>query len=275
MNNTRITAIGNNILQNFIRENKYNAAAPFEIKPTERFNGLIKAYAHYLPDVIALQECDEGWHDLLDSENGLPALGYAAATDGFTDESLRMIRNVIYFKADRFTVEAAGYGMYDGTSHGAAANPWCYSWAILVDKKSGARFAFTSTHFIWVSIDNFAMRDKFAVQLSTFIAELEAKYSVPVVAMGDYNAHLKEPAYSTMKKTLLSAREVAPERINMEYKSTNRIGLPPELDESGIMSVDHCFISRSGIVPKRYELLIEPGTYVYSDHVPQRLIFDI
>ena len=148
MSNKHITAVGNNIFQNYIRENKYNAEAPFAIPPTERFKLLMAAYSHYLPDLIALQECDEGWHDLLDSDSGLPSLGYAAATDGFTDQPLRMIRNTVYYKKDRFDVEAAGYGMYDGTSHGALANPWCYSWAVLKDRESGARLAFTSTHFV-------------------------------------------------------------------------------------------------------------------------------
>ena len=267
--------MGNNIFQNFIRENKYNADAPFAIPPTERFEGFMAAYSHYSPDIIALQECDEGWHDLIDSKAGLPSLGYAAATDGHTNEELRMIRNVLYVRTDRLEVEDAGYGMYDGTSHGALANPWCYSWAVLRDKVTGARFLTSSTHFVWVSIDNWAARDRFAHQLSALIAGLEKKYSVPSVSMGDYNAHFDEPAYSTMKTDLLSARDVATERANMEFRSTNRVGQPPQPDSDGHGVVDHCFISKSGVIPKRYELLIEPLSYSYSDHVPQRFEFEI
>jgi len=270
-----LTMMGNNIFQCFILENKYNADAPFAIPPTERFEKLMRCYAHYTPDIIAFQECDEGWHDLLDGADGLDTLGYTAATDGYTNESLRMIRNILYYKKDRLTVEEAGYEMYDGTSHGAIANPWCYSWAIFKDKVTGKRFAATSTHFVWVSIDNWAARDRFAHQLSEFIVRIEKEYGVPSVSMGDYNAHIDEPAYSTMKTNLLSAREVTPYMLNMELKSTNRVGQPPQPDTDGHGIVDHCFISEKGVSPKVYELLIDPMTYAYSDHVPQRLTFEI
>ena len=225
----------------------------------------------YDPDIAGLQEVCTKWIQLLN--NGIS--DKYGIIHPRTPDNLHPNFSVIIYKKDRFEVEAAGYGMYDGTSHGALANPWCYSWAVLKDKESGARFAFTSTHFVWVSIDNWAMRDRFAHQLSAFLADLEKKYSVPVVAMGDYNAHVKEPAYSTMKSSLLSAREVAIERINMEYKTTNRVGQPPALNESGTDAVDHCFISPEGLIPHRYELIIEPRSYAYSDHVPQRLTFEL
>lgn len=272
---TEYTVIGNNILQCYIKENKCNPDAPFDLLPRERHELLMTAYRSYSPDIITLQECDEGWHDLLDREGGLPSLGYAPATDGFTDEPLRMIRNPVYFKRDRFEVEASGYGMYDGTDHGALANPWCYTWAVLRDRSCSKRFAVTSTHFVWVSIDNWEMRNRFALQLSAFLAELEEKHKVPVVALGDYNAHPKEPAYSTMKTHLLSAREVAQERINMEYRTATHFGRAPEICAEARGIVDHCFISRRGIIPRKYELIIEPMSYAYSDHVPQRLTFEL
>ena len=275
MRNTEFTAIGNNIFQCFIRENKRNGNAPFAILPRERFEGLMKAYTHYSPDIIALQECDEGWHDLLNSPEGLPSLGYTAATECFIERPTRLVRNVIYCKADKFSVEAAGYSDYEGTGNGRDANPWCYSWAILCHKESGKRFAVTSTHLIWVSIDNWEMRDRFAHQLAAFIDGLCAEYGLPAVAIGDYNAHVMEPAYSTMKTRLLSAREAADERINMEYKSTNRLGCPPDLDTDGRGVVDHCFITPGRILPKKYELLVDPMTYAYSDHLPHRLTFEV
>ena len=273
---TPITMTGNNILQNFICENKYNKESPFGIPPTARFRAFMTAYSRMLPDLIALQECDEGWHDLIDGGEGLPSLGYAAVTDGFSDEPLRMIRNPLYYKAERFSVEAAWYQMYDGTNHGDLANPWCFSCAILKDKESGLRFLASSTHLIWVSLENFAQRDAFAKQLSRVLSEIADRESVPVVAMGDYNAHIREPAYATMKQHFLSAREVDCEKHNMEYRTTNRLYQLPVPDiTDGMGFIDHCFISKSGIVPLRYETLIGTEYCAYTDHAPQRFTFTL
>ncbi len=267
------TMMGNNILQSFIYENKYNESAPFAILPTERFEGFMKAYRECHPDVIALHECDEGWHDVIDSEQGLPSLGYAAATNGFSSEELRMIRNVIYYDTERLKVVDAGYQMYSGTSHGFIANPWCFSWAVLEAIEGGERFICSSTHLVWGSADNFAERDRFAKELLAKLSEFEERYDAPVAAMGDYNAHIHEPAYITLCGHFLSARECECERVNMEYKTTNRKCRIPELDTDGKGFIDHCFISRKGMTPLKYETLIELNDY--SDHVPQRFTFEI
>jgi endonuclease/exonuclease/phosphatase family metal-dependent hydrolase len=269
------TMMGNNILQNFIHENKQDYDAPFAKLPWVRFAMFMKAYKGYHPDIIALQECDEGWHDVLDSADGLPSLGYAAATDGFTDESLRMIRNVLYYDKAKFTVEAAGYRMYSGTSHERIANPWCVSWAVLKAKEDGTRFAVSSTHFVWKSIDNWAERDRFAHELVPLLHEIEEKYGVPVVAMGDYNAHPGEPAYKTMCADFDSARLVAAEKVNTEYKTSIRYACLPDLYGDGTSCVDHCFITRERVLPDRYETVIDPEALIYTDHAPQRFTFRI
>lgn len=269
------TLAGNNILQNYIYENRYNKEAPFAIPPTPRFEKLMEAYRILSPDLIALQECDEGWHDLLDRADGLPSLGYAAVTDAVPSEPLRMIRNPLYYQTERFTVEAAGYGIYEGTKHGALANPWCYSWGVLCEKGTGKRFLAASTHLIWVSIDNFAQRDAFAKQLTRELTALAETYGVPVVAAGDYNAHTEEPAYRTMSSFFTSARDCDCARAHMEFQTCTHFGKPPEVAEDVHGIVDHTFFSKTGITPVRYEVLVEPTYYCYSDHVPQVFTFAV
>jgi hypothetical protein len=94
--------------------------------------------------------------------------------------------------------------------------------------------------------------------------------------MGDYNAHIHEPAYATMKQHLLSAREVDCEKHNMEYRTTNRLYQLPVPDSTdGMGFIDHCFISKNGILPLRYETLIGAEYCAYTDHAPQRFTFTL
>ncbi len=265
------TMMGHNLLQSFIKENKRNAEAPFAILPTARAADFLSAIGTHHPDILAVQECDEGWHDCIDGPEGLSALGYAPATDGFTDEDLRMIRNVLYYDTAKFTVVDAGYETYEGTAHGEyEANPWCFTWAVLESRENACRFAVSSTHLVWGSIDNFAQRDAFAKQQSAFLSDLAARYAVGVIAMGDYNAHMGEPAYHTMKAAFASARETAETLRNMEYNTDKPFGKAPALaDEAGHGLIDHCFYSPDALRVLTYETMLGEEVLVYTDHCPQ------
>ena len=270
------TMMGNNILQSYIRENNYGVNGyddPFAVLPTERMEGLMAAYEYYNPDIITFQECDEGWHDLLDAGDGLTTLGYAAATDGFTTEELRMIRNVIYYKTDVLEVVDAGYESYGSFKHGTIANPWCFTWAVLASKESNERFVVSSTH-VPAGDDSSTTRNSCAEEQIAKLTEVSAKYSAPIVFMGDFNEVETGDSYQTLAGNFADARKSAETVVNSEYGTTNVVGSAPLLVSNNGKQIDHCFYS-SGIDAIKYETVVEELSYAYSDHVPQRLYFKL
>lgn len=272
------TMMGNNIMQSALYENKNDGT--FNILPTVRKEDLMKAYKSYNPDIICFQECDEGWHDVLDTDDGLPSLGYVAATDGFTTIDLRLIRNVIYYKTDVFEVVDAGVQIYNGYSHISGGNPWAFSWAVLASKESNERFVVSSTHAIWSKTgdstgqDCAADRDAFAKEQITKLKEVSATYNAPIVFMGDFNEVETGASYQTLVGNFADARKGAETVVNAEYGTHNTFGQEPALVSDGNTQIDHCFYS-SGIDAIKYETVLEGEPYKYSDHVPQRLYFKL
>ena len=254
----KYTMMANNILMAQLYEKE---------TPTTRLTQLLDAYEHYAPDVIALQECDAGWHEALDGEEGLVTLGYASAFEDNPDIELSTVYNPIYYKKEKFKVIASGFTKY------ATNNTYSYTWAVLEAKASGDRFAVSSTHFIWGSLDHWPVREKMAKELEAAMRSLEAEYGVPFISMGDYNSHLNEAAYRYLSKTFKSARSHAAETVNMNYKTENGVGHAPGVSYDGISQIDHCFYSTNGIVGDKYEVLVEPMSYAYADHVPHILTF--
>ena len=293
------TMWGNNILQAYIRENglknNEDGSPSYEIKPTARYEGLIAALSHYSPDVVALQECDLGWHYLIDdyegyaTSNGIKTfadIGYVSVLDS-SKWDVEGVRTPLYIKAGKFNVIASGVVRYGGDSN-YYEQPFVFCWAVLEDKASGDRFAVSSTHIVSGS-NNDSSKAAQVRELVSFMKNIEKTYSAPVVMMGDYNvspdpAHYPM-AYSEFKlgELLLTSREVAKEVVGSNYQTHNDLSKKPDNTNdvsSGV--IDHAMISTVGIAPIRYETMVEVfdsaknlATYSYSDHVPQRLTFKV
>lgn len=292
---TTYTMWGNNVLQAFIHENGYNESAPYEKKPTARYEGLIAALQHYSPDIVALQECDLGWHNIIDdfegyaTENGIKTfkdIGYVSVLDT-TKWDVEGVRTPLYIKAGKFNVIDSGVVRYGGDPN-YYEYPFVFCWAVLEDKASGDRFAVSSTHIVSGS-NNDSAKAAQVRELVAFMKNIEKTQKVPLVMMGDYNvspdpAHYPM-AYSEFKlgDLLLTSREVAKEVVGNNYQTHNSLGKKPsETSEVSDGVIDHAMISPVGIAPIKYETMVEVfdssknlATYTYSDHVPQRLTFKV
>ena len=296
---TTYTMWGNNILQAFIRENalKYNedGSCCYDVKPTERYLDLIAALEHYSPDIIALQECDLAWHNLIDdyegyaTANGIKTfadIGYVSVLDT-AKWDVEGVRTPLYIKAGKFNVIDSGVVKYGGSSV-YYEDPFVFCWAVLEDKASGDKFAVSSTHIVSGS-NNDSSKAAQVRELVAFMKNIEKTHKAPLVMMGDYNvspdpAHYPM-AYSEFKlgELLLTSREVAKEVVGNNYQTHNTLGKKPS--ETGAASdgvIDHAMISTVGIAPIKYETMVEVfdssnnlATYTYSDHVPQRLTFKV
>ena len=296
------TVMGNNIGQALINENDYQWN---KILPVERYKKLYAAYAHYMPDVIAFQECDEYWHDLIDNidgkatANGVKAfsdLGYADATAGLIDYSIRAVRCPIYYNTQTMNVVDAGYVNFSNWPQGEEEHsggpgvgvaPYHFSWAILESEETHKQFAVASTHIqLGKEDDTDTHRAMQIGELVSFMKKIENEKDIPVIMLGDFNTDPTEAnAYPAFKinDELYSARDVASVVEGKGYTTTNSIGQAPEAtDDNSTGVIDHCMISMSGIQADKYQTLVEQfdkekgiHTYDYSDHVPQRFTFRI
>ncbi len=314
---TTYTLWQSNILQAYIQENSYTNNADgsysYDILPSatnemhakgrSRYQNFYATLEEYMPDIVGLQECDLGWHVLLDVHNGvtwsdevygpntvedgytftyneqsvttypIAKLGYASVFDTNDDVDIIGVRVPVYYNTAKFTVVESGIFTYNGENY--YENPFSVTWAILKSLESGEYVAVTSTH-VSAGNSNTAFGVQCAQMLLAKIQEIEAKYGVPVIAVGDYNAIIPEMAMQVyVNAGLKSGREDALERINLEYKTSgNAVGGRPGLSDAATTSqIDHCFYSATGIAGDIWDVRIDDTSY--ADHVPALFTFRI
>jgi len=231
--------------------------------PTTRFNDIMNAFKSFNPDIFGLQECDALWHDVLDGENGFKTLGYAQALTGFGD-----VDNPIYYKADKFEVLDCGLTKYNVNSG------YFYTWALFEVKETGEQFIVSCTHFTWMDTDK-SVDTAEAEELVAGLAVLEAKYGVPVIAVGDYNSTMAEEAYTVMTDAYSSARDYAAVKVNMDYRTMVKPGQVGNAPSTGTFVLDHIFYTKDKVIGEKYEVFIGPEAYAYSDHLPHMLTFKL
>ena len=91
---------------------------------------------------------------------------------------------------------------------------------------------------------------------------------------GDYNSGLSSEAYRIMSGGLLSARDNAEEKVNLQYNTSGALRKPPKIEETPSV-IDHIFYSKEGVMAKHYEVVVDKYTYEYSDHVPVFVDFEL
>jgi len=306
-NEPTYTMWGHNILQSYIRENNYGKTVPgddYAVKPIARYKQLYAAIEAAKPSIIALQECDMGWHYLIDDYDNylsgakegdeqygvkpFSALGYKSPFEN-SDYRVEGIRTPIYYDTSIFTLVDAGiftYSVWGSKSeHGKYYEcAFCAPWAVLKVKATGEKVAVTSTH-VGAGDGNVGNRATAAKELMPFIKEIETKYNCPVISMGDYNANPYEESSQVYATNMNFARYTAKEVVRGELQTHNGLKQKPaKSDAKGTGQIDHCFYT-NGIAAEKWELVFETGakdengkdifSYTYADHTAHRLTFRI
>ncbi len=299
------TMWGHNVKQSHIEENKNGTAVAgdeYGIKPIARYKKMYATMEAEKPSIIALQECDRGWHYLIDDYTGdvaantenpeselyglnpFSALGYKSILEGHEKFAPRDVNTPIYYDSNIFElVESGVFAYYDNGRYYEAA--FSLPWAVLRAKATGKLLGVTSTHLPanYGGADNSEQRYEFALKGLKKIAEIEEKYSCPVISMGDYNSIMSEAGCHAYSENMNVARYTAKETANTEYQTHNGMGQKPVLsNEAGSGQIDHCFYSKNGIAAEKWELVFETSakydgrvifSYTYTDHTAQRLTF--
>ena len=240
----------------------------------DRLLGLVGAYVYLDADIYTLQEVGKKWHSEYKLTERMEWLGYALVTDN------EKVACPIYYRTDRFGLVEGGYGTFD-TSKLAETTEKNYAWACLEEKATGKKLIVVSTHLIANGANATAEtkanrnehRDECARQLLALVSELQNKYgNAPALVAGDFNSRATTNTYSIMSGVMNSARDNCEKKVNMNYNTENSLGkLPKQTDEC----IDHVFYSKSGITAKHFETVVSPYTYVYADHVPALLDFEL
>ena len=299
------TMWGHNVKQSHIEENKNGTAVAgdeYGIKPIARYKKMYAVMEAERPSIIALQECDRGWHYLIDDYTGDVAantnnpeselygiksfseLGYKSILEGHKTAAPRDVNTPIYYDANVFELVDSGVMSYydDGKFFERA---FSLPWAVLRAKATGKLVAFTSTHLPanYGGADNSEQRYAFCMKALNKIAEIENTYNCPVISMGDYNSTMSEIGCKAYAERMNVARYTAKETANTEYQTHNGMGSKPApSNEAGSGQIDHCFYSKNGIAAEKWELVFETSakyegkvmfSYTYSDHTAQRLTF--
>lgn len=241
-----------------------------------RVSELIGAYSLIDPDVVMFQEVDKGWYTthrlILEMKN----LGYSFVTTSKDNNPVP-----IFYKTSRFKLLGGANEKYDSSKvEGGPYENRYYTWACLEEIATGKQIVVTSTHFV-ASLTNVdskyteLYRQESAKQLVAFSERIKTKYPKAVVIMaGDYNAGLSSESHRIMSEGLLSARDSAEKKVNINYKTTCSLGKSPARGNPPSV-IDHIFYSKEGITAKHYEVVVSKYTYAYSDHVPVLVDFKL
>ncbi len=261
-NSSYIRFVSNNILKQSLNNS------------WDRLYGLFGAYVYMDADIFALQEVDAAWHTEYGLTKRMENMGYSLVTNN------EQVGCPIYYKTDRFTLIEGGIQKYDLTKSPEKESR-SYSWACLEEKATGKKLIVMGTHFIAngkstaeVKANRDIHRQVCAAELVAKSSELMKKYGANAVVMaGDYNTTPTTEAYKIMQTGMMSARDHAPVKVNMDFATDCGVGQSPA--RGADKAIDHVFYSKTGVTPKLYQTIISKYAYAYSDHVPVFLDFEL
>ncbi|MBE6596851.1 MAG: hypothetical protein E7641_04180 [Ruminococcaceae bacterium] len=250
-------------------------------------------------DVVLLQEVSEG---ILTSGNTirdyrlqtylypqLRAAGYTlvdveigAFPNGTSSANFKGINYTpIWYNAETMTLEACGHKYFDSVKtnpDGGLSSSKSYTWALFTQKSTGKQFAAISTHYTWHSSEEMGLllRNKDAKEVMDMVKEIETKYNVPVIVMGDFNSRVGTPAYETMcSGNLANARTLADTVVNAVYSSSHTYSKDEMYLPTFGNPIDHAFASKSGLNITKHQNHVTNKAIAATDHVPLSIDFTI
>ncbi len=198
----------------------------------------------YKPDIVGVQEVCDKWRKYMPDYIGSYKLIGTVRKDGGQSYS------AIVYDTAKYDVIDQGVETY---SYHASAECRNMSWAIFVNKSTGVKFAFISTHWDFGDEDNKQqMRKVQAEEMSKKIADLKAEHNCPVIITGDFNCNNNSESY----KYFMSINGMTNAITNSEYYYNSK----------GTTTIDFIMITNGDGVFKGYKKLINNGIAQISDH---------
>jgi len=198
----------------------------------------------YKPDIVGVQEVCDKWRKYMPDRIGDYKLIGTVRKDGGQSYS------AIVYDTSKYDVIAEGVETY---SYHASAECRNMSWAIFVNKITGVKFAFISTHWDFGDEDNKQqMRKVQAEEMSKKIADLKAEYNCPVIITGDFNCNNNSDSYNYF----MSINGMTNAITSSEYY----------YNAKGTTTIDFIMITNGDGIFKGYKKLVDNGLSDISDH---------
>ena len=143
---------------------------------------------NYSPDVVALQETFDNWH------NQLPELledEYAYVCPKRSDGEVN--RSPLIYKKDKLTLLDSGYIDIDKT---ATINRRVVTWALFEDKSTKDQFVVLGTHWNPHSEDEKLAQSNITGECAK---RIQSESDLPVIVMGDFNSVPSNQSYKNFK----------------------------------------------------------------------------
>lgn len=177
----------------------YNWGGYSEVELCHRKNIFLAEIAALDPDVAAIQEADELWHEVL---NTLTDYAVVCPVVKILDGEDHANLSTLIYKKSKFREIASGSRpfstCYDENGMlGKYAFIRNLTWVVLEDKETGARCMFTNTHWDWKQepyidpkdgTEYRIYQDYQAKEHGDWTRELCEQYGCPAFGMGDFNA---------------------------------------------------------------------------------------
>ncbi|MBQ8510947.1 MAG: endonuclease/exonuclease/phosphatase family protein [Clostridia bacterium] len=232
-------------------------------------------YLSYMPDVIGLQEISANIRGEEVSLFDLLADEYTEVEVKATNKSGNNYTPILY-RAERLELIDAGWHLYNDNAGDQSKS---ITWAVFRDKTTGKQFGVANTHFYWTSDEKGkAARLIDAQEIAKVVADVQAKYSVPLVIGGDLNCGIS----SDPQKNLTQAGWVNAHDGASVYRSeSNGHHSYAPLDEltglyaNGPMptgtydtAIDHIYTCGGGLEVRVFNTLLHRYALDASDHCP-------
>ncbi len=229
----------------------------------ERIADFVKTFKYYSPDVVGFQEYCATFTAQLTPK--LQDLGYTVLGNEMRGGDQNF--TPLAYKTSRFNCLDKGWFRLSGESNYPGHN---VTWAVLQDKKTGEKFAVSTTHFFHLSDRTKAdpIRAINAQEILDLSKQLVAKHNCAVVNMGDYNTYSTDVGYPVFFQDnfLHDARFVSERGLYLE-RTSHVQAVPKPADGSLTMALDIFHVTDLARVV-RFRPPINTTTGNISDHFP-------
>lgn len=252
-------------------------AKGMDCSPTVRERGFARLYAEKLPDVIGLQEVSAIMADKL----------VRYCRDAGVHYSLLWGKDTpIVYRPDKLELIDSDFALFpdefpghEGCFNNGKTKSWCL--AVFRAKEDGKCFVFVSTHLWWKSGNpqskNYqaASDEARAYQMGLVMDVAEqyaAKYSCPIIIVGDLNANYRSLAVrAALERGYAHAHNVATDFADEEhgYHWCGRDGFVPYVPRPFEEGIDHILLKGMPVGGVRRFERYTPEYYLpISDHSP-------
>lgn len=216
-----------------------------------REGGIYSVVENYKPDILGLQEMTISWHD---------AEFMKWMKKEYTCIEIYYLNHEpIYYRTDKFELVECGWEDMEATPDISKH----ITWVVLRDRETDKKIGICNTHFWWkVGEEHDRIREINARQLLNRMQEIQKRYQIPVIAMGDLNCTVGSGAMNFLEANQVYSSVKLTENPCMigtlrDYpvKGTDGRFHGTEIAEDAI-TIDHIITFKGDVAIKKHDVVV-------------------